>query len=360
MGKIFGPLLTLVLIAGVGFAIYKSVREKAEASATKSVRGLIGSEKEDFFRDPRVISALKKHGLEVTVEKAGSRQIANGFDLKKYDFAFPSGYPAAEKIRQSLGSAKSFDEFYTPMAIASWKAIAELLAAEGYAKDKGGYYSLDFSALFKAMSAGRRWKDLRGNSAYPVNKRILITSTDIRKSNSAAMYLSLASYVANGNGVIQSDSEAARVLPQVEALFLNQGFSEYSSETPFEDYLVMGMGKSPMVMIYEAQFLSRAARADGGISKDMVLMYPEPTVFSKHILVAVTPAGEKLGDLLQKDPDLQKLAVEFGFRTSDPHRFDAFTAAHGFKVPNPIVDVAEPPSFGALEKMIGEIEKKYQ
>ena len=42
-------------------------------------------------------------------------------------------------------------------------------------------------------------------------------------------------------------------------LFLRQGYVENSSEGPFDDYLVQGMGKAPMVMIYEAQYLARAA-----------------------------------------------------------------------------------------------------
>ena len=52
------------------------------------------------------------------------------------------------------------------------------------------------------------------------------------------------------------------------------------------------MGKSPMVMIYESQFIQRAAAADGSITPDMVLMYPDPTIFSKHTFVGLTPAGQ--------------------------------------------------------------------
>ncbi len=83
----------------------------------------------------------------------------------------------------------------------------------------------------------------------------MIVSTDVRKSNSAAMYLALASYVVNGNNVVQNEEDIQRVIPLVEPLFLKQGYSEYSSEGPFEDYLSMGIGKAPLVMIYEAQSL---------------------------------------------------------------------------------------------------------
>src|SRR4030095_6448927 len=109
------------------------------------------------------------------------------------------------------------------------------------------------------VNQDKRWSELTGNTAYAVNKAILINSTDVRRSNSGAMYLALASYVLNGNQVVQSSEQANKLLPQLEALFLKQGFTESSSEAPFEDYLVMGMGKAPLVMIYEAQFISRTA-----------------------------------------------------------------------------------------------------
>ena len=150
-----------------------------------------------------------------------------------------------------------------------------------------------------------RWKDLPGNTTYPVNKSILITSTDVRKSNSAAMYLALASYVANGDNIVENDAEVDPLIDRLSPLFLRQGFVASSTEEPFEDYLVQGMGKSPMVMIYESQFIQRAAAADGSITPDMVLMYPDPTIFSKHTFVGLTPDGIRLGDFLTNDPEMR-------------------------------------------------------
>ena len=58
------------------------------------------------------------------------------------------------------------------------------------------------------------------------------------------MYLALASFVANGSNVVQNGTEIQNVIPLMENLFLKQGYTEYSSEAPFEDYLVMGMGEA--------------------------------------------------------------------------------------------------------------------
>lgn len=359
MRRLLGPLLLVVLVIGVGAGIYFSVNQQLALRQVITVRGLIGSEKEAFFKDPKVITALRKGGLEVKFDKAGSRSIATTPDLSKYDFVFPSGVPAATKLRQDHKSAKAYDEFFTPMAIATWKSIAAILEANGLAKDRGGYYTLDMAAYLQLVADNKRWSDLTNNAAYNVNKSILVTSTDVRQSNSAAMYLALASYVANGNNIIQSDADIQKVLPLVESLFLKQGFTEYSSEVPFDDYLSMGVGKAPMVMIYEAQYIAQAANPNG-INGDMVLMYPEPTIYSKHILVALTPNGQKLGELLLNDPDLQRLAVENGFRNNDVNLFTQVKKDRNLTLPDTLVDVIDPPSYEILEKTIQQIEQKYQ
>jgi hypothetical protein len=359
MKRLLGPVLLVLLLVGVGAAIYFSASEQLALQRVTVVRGLIGSEKEEFFHDPRVVEALRKGGLEVQVEKAGSRTIAIRDDLTTYDFAFPAGIPAAEKMRQAHSSAKLHDVFYTPMAIATWKPIAQILESNGAATDQIGYYTLDIETYLQFVIDDRRWKDLNNSAAYPVNKNILITSTDVRKSNSGAMYLALASYAANGNQVVVNDAQMRTILPLMESLFLKQGYTEYSSEAPFEDYLIMGVGKAPMVMIYEGQFIYQSTQPNG-ITDDMVLMYPEPTIFSKHILVSFSDGGARLGELLLHDPELQKLAIEHGFRNTDTAYFKQFVQEHSLGLPDILVNIIEPPSYEVLERMIQKIEQQYQ
>lgn len=357
MKRILGPVLLAILIIGVAIAIFFSVRGQIAARRVVTVEGLIGSEKEPFFDDPEVVDTLRRGGIEAVVEKAGSRQIATSYDLTQYDFAFPAGVPAAEKMRREQEGSQSYDAFFTPMAVASWKPIAQMLENEGVAQDQGGYYTLDMEKLLALIEQGKRWKDLEGSEAYPVDKRVLVTSTDVRKSNSAAMYLSLASFVANGRDIVQNTSDINNVMPLMEDLFLDQGYVEYSSAVPFENYLIMGMGKSPMVMIYEAQFI--AAAINGQTTPDMVLMYPQPTIFSKHILVSFSEGGEKLGQLLRDDPDLQRLVIKHGFRNDDLAYFQEFVSDHKLAMPASIVNVVEPPSYEVLEEMIQRIERQY-
>ena len=210
--------------------------------------------------------------------------------------------------------------------------------------------------LLDLCRSGTRWTDLRGNGAYPVNKSILVNTTDVRYSNSAAMYLALASFVANGNGIVSDESAAAGLAESLAPLFLRQGYQESSSAGPFNDYLVMGPGKAPLVMIYEAQYLFEASRPDSGLNPQMVLLYPEPTLFTKHILIPFTEPGEKLGTALTEDPELQRLAIEHGFRNHDTKGFRAFVNGHRLAVPETLVNVIEAPSYEILEGMIQRIE----
>jgi hypothetical protein len=357
-------VLAAVLAVGVLAAIVISIRGRAGDAAGQPltvVRGVIGSEKQPFFSDPEVIRVFHSHGLDVKVDTAGSRQIATSFDLSHYDFAFPAGVPAAEKLRRDRKVNTSYSPFYTPMVIASFKPIAQLLVGAGVAKDQGGYYTFDMQAYLNLVAANKRWTDLPNNTTtFPSGQSILITSTDVRTSNSAAMYLAIASYVANGNNIVQDASQGAAVLPKVEPLFLRQGYAESSSEGPFGDYLSIGMGHTPMVMIYEAQFVARAAANDGSISKEMVLMYPLPTVYSKHTLVPLTSTGDRAGKLLLTDPDLQRLAIKYGFRTNDANAFNKFVSAHKVILPPTLFNVIEPPSYEALESMISIIQQHMQ
>ncbi|MCA9957787.1 MAG: hypothetical protein KC443_02055, partial [Anaerolineales bacterium] len=162
------------------------------------------------------------------------------------------------------------------------------------------------------------------------------------------------------NNIIQTMNDAQPYMSFLSDLFLRQGLLASSSQEPFEDYLVQGMGHSPIVMIYEAQFIAQAALDNGTILPEMVLMYPSPTIFTKHILIPFSEGGEKLGQVLETDPELQKLAIEYGLRNSNLAEFRQFTADHNIALPDTIVNVIEPPSYEVLEGIIQAIEQIYQ
>lgn len=370
--RVIGLGLAAILIVGIVLAVLggrlfgSPTAGGTPGSGTQNltqVSGVIGSEKKPLFDDPETVAVFAENGLDVRVVTAGSRQIATSVDLAGVDFVFPSSAPAAEKIKRETKASTVYSPFYSPMAIATFTPIVQVLAAAGIAsQDATGTWHLNMAAYLAAVQAGTRWNELPGAaSTYPSTRSVLISSTDIRQSNSAAMYLSMASYVANGDSVVSTPASQEAIIQQMSALFLEQGFSASSSEAPFEDYLSQGIGSKPMVMVYEAQFLGRQMSEQGksAITKDMVLMYPDPTVFSKHTVVPLTDAGKKVGELMTTDPRLARLAAKYGFRPSDASVFADVLGGNGLTVPPTPVNVIEPPSFETLESMIGEISARY-
>ncbi|MGZ0148401.1 three-helix bundle dimerization domain-containing protein [Kribbella sp. WER1] len=353
----------LVLATVTTVLVVRNGNDAQANSGLITVSGVIGSEKRAYFEDPDVKAALAKHGFEVKVDTAGSREIATTVDLGKYDFAFPSSSTAAERILQPTSgrpavSGKKYAVFSSPMAIATFQPIVDLLSASGIARKVNGTWYFDVRKYVDLAKANWRWTNIRGNTTYPVNKRILITTTDPRTSNSAAMFLSIVTYVANHNSVVQSAADEQKVLPLVAPLFVNQGYTDNSSEGPFDDYLSLGMGKSPMVNIYEAQFVEAAV--EHKLKPGMVLMYPSPTVQSKHTLVSLNANGEKLGGLLSTDPDLQRLAARHGFRTADESQFANVVNQRNIPVAKDVIDVADTPTYDTLEQLLDAVSKSYR
>ncbi|MFD9698831.1 hypothetical protein [Lentzea sp. NPDC059081] len=356
MKRTLGIGLAVVLLVGVVTAIV--LGQGDDRPPLQTVRGVIGSEKLAFFADQRVKDVFARHGLAVEVDPAGSRQIATAVDLDRYDFAFPSSAPAAEKIQRDRKAARTYAPFSSPMVVATFDPIVDLLTKAGVVKSGPGYPTFDVQAYLDLAAKGTRWDQLPGNTAYPARKNLLVTTTDPRDSNSAAMYLAITSFVANG-GVVSSQDAEAKVLPSVSKLFLDQGYTQSSSEGPFEDYLSAGMGKTPLVLAYEAQYVDRVVRGDSTIQPGMKLLYPAPTVLSKHTLVPLRENGDRVGQLLSTDAELGKLAATFGFRTADPKHFNDIVKEKNLTVPQTIVDVVEPPAHETLERMLEAIAKQY-
>src|SRR5262249_39400139 len=185
-----------------------------------TVRVVSGSEKLNLLHDERLTKLLEKRGITLEVQRAGSREIANLSDLRTYDVAFPAGQPAAEKIRASIGVKRTATAFSTPMVVASWKQIADVLTAAGIVRAEGGVnWITDMSRLLELMASGKRWRDLPANTSFSVGKSILISTTNVSTSNSAAQFLALASYLFNNAEVVTTYQQGEIAARKVAPLF---------------------------------------------------------------------------------------------------------------------------------------------
>jgi hypothetical protein len=345
------------------------------------VRGVVGSEKLAFFRNDRVEARFEDLGLSVDVRGAGSRQIATSVNLDEYDFAFPSSGPAAERLQRRVNARESdvSRPFASPMVIASFESIAEILATVDdpvtphddrvTREHDDGTWTFDVAAFMALAAQDRRWDELNQDQ-YPVHKDILVTTTDPRDSNAGGMYLGMVSHVANGDRVVRSPEQEQAVLPEVTDLFLEVGQLLPTSDPAFDNYLSQGIGNTPLLFTYESQVLEQVVGDDGRIvldtedpNRDMVMMYPSPTVLSDHTLVPLNDRGTEVGRLLAEDGELQRLAALHGFRTADPERFrQVAEECIGERMPvrAEVVDVVPLPAFETLERLIGAIDRAYR
>lgn len=340
--------VVLIIVAAVVVTQYRGGAAGGCASAVP-VRGVIGSEKEPFFDDDRVTARLECLGYAVEVDSRGSREMLDSLARgdNGYAFAFPSSTPTAEKIMRTLDVGERMPLFSTPMAVATFRPIVAVLTRAGVVKKASdGTDVLDIAALLDLARRGITWDQLKGNVEYPARKTVLLSTTDPQDSSSAIMYLSIASQVANGGAIVTTPAQTEKVLPDLCRLVFDQGDKPETSQVLFDNYVVDGMGRTPMALVYEAQYDTTAPAP--ALGADNVLIYPRPTVYSRHTLIPFSPEGRGVGQALRDDPELVRLAQEHGFR---PEKAAGQQAA---KRARP-VDVVESPSFEVLETMLSAL-----
>jgi hypothetical protein len=345
--RIIAFAVSVALTAVVVVAVVGNPLRSAECSSSgplTAVRGIIGSEKKAFFDDERVRAAFACAGLAVTVESAGSREMPARLNTAPYDFAFPSSSPTAEKIMRDRKIAERYAPFSSPMAVATFTPIVAVLTRVGIVRGASdGTQVVDIAKLIEFVRKGTRWDQLPGNVEYPARKAVLISTTHPKDSNSAIMYLAIASHVANDSAVVTTADAVQRVLPDLCRLIVGQGYKSETTQVLFNSYLVDGMGRTPMALIYEAEFVATVSKPN--LTPDRVLLYPSPTVYSRHTVVPLDDAGHRVGKALRDDLTLARLAAEHGFRPERP-------TDRPVSYSRPPIDVVEPPSFEVLESMI--------
>lgn len=372
MNKPIKVALTLALLAAFGAALVFALRgqqaevgrakEAAERAAVTPLTGLIALDVEPYFKDERVQRILADQRLPVAVTRVGSRDMAGKVQAGATpDFFFSSGVVAANQV---VDAARKINlpvtqsaPFFTPLVIASWTPIAQVLATNGVAKPLSDrIYGIDMARLTALMLARKRWKDLQGAAAYDVSRSVLVSTTDVRRSNSAAMYLALTSQAVQGD-IVTDRATAQKVALQVAELFKRQGYQENYVDGNFDDYVSIGIGKTPMAFLYENQMV-RFALSKNGIKSDMVLMYPQPTIVNKVVFVATNARAKALADLLGSHPALQRIGVEYGFRIADSGAFMQAVKPTGLAVEERLTQVVDPPSFEIMAEMIDVVTKE--
>src|SRR5262249_14509310 len=318
MKKFAGLLLLLAVILVV--AIIRRGRQGAtgggggggvggDRAAPASLKGYIGGEKTNLLKDPDVVKILQeKYGLTVTSDRRGSLDMVEDPKAAQQDFLWPSSEVALAFYKESRKPLAAYEILLnSPIILYSWATVTDALIRQGVVQKIGGaYYVVDFPKLIKLVNEGTQWKDIGLPQLYG---RINIYSTDPSLSNSGNMFAGLLANVLN-SGQVVTDATLGHVLQTEKRFFDSQGFMEQSSDVIFRQFLNKGMGDKAIIVGYEAQLLEFSVEQGQNLSqrKEQVrMLYPRPTVWSSHPLLAINENGKRLIVALQ-DPDIQRIA----------------------------------------------------
>ena len=328
-------LVILVLVV-IGAFVFNSI-QKRNVPATV-VKGFVGGEKINFLESEEVRKILlEDYKIKVDISKAGSLDMVRA-DHTDVDFLFPSSQTALELYLDTIGPTYKDDIiFNTPIVLYSHKMVADALVKMNLATFTNDVYQVNMQDLVAAMLKDTSWADIGLPELFG---QVTVDTTDPSKSNSGNMFSGLVANMLNESKVV-SEQDAARILPDLLHIFNKLGYMETSSSDLFSQFLKTGVGAKPIVAGYENQLLEFSKmepEAWERVKSDIVILYPRPTVWSTHILIALNQNGELLMDAL-KDSRLQKIAwEENGFRT-DVSSTNAETVT--FDVPGVIANITQ-------------------
>jgi hypothetical protein len=288
-----------------------------------TVMGYVGGEKLGFLDDAEVKDILRdRYGLVLDARRAGSIEMVTDSAIidQRPSFLWPSTQIALDLARES-GLAVVADSivFNSPIVLFSWSSVAEALEARGLARalsPERAAWAVDMRALLDLVDEERGWSDL---GLANLNGTVMLYAADPVRSSSGNHFAALAFSLLDDPG--QGTAGTRTAMAKVARLQARMGYAEHSSQDLFEQYLRMGVGAKPIIAGYESQLIEFAAaqpdawRQLEGRKQRPVVLYPEPTVYSSHVLLALDANGRRLLEAL-RDPDLQALAWQrHGFRS---------------------------------------------
>lgn len=325
----FRPFGVALIVAACLVASGAALIVFRDAPSVVTVKGIMAS-KQDFFNDEEVQRLLLQHNFRVEVTARGSREVAmevTGENAGDYDFAFPSGQPAADLIKNYRSAHGQYQNatslFSSPMVLATYREYAEVLVHQGVAArlegSNGLYYTLDTAKFIDLGEQGKTWNQIQtGDLIIPNGNRVLAHTSGVCRSNSGATYLGLIAFVEN-NRETPRPADIDRLAQRLQPLIAATGMPEADL---FETYRTPeGKSQGPIVVVYEHQFLAyQLAHRErtGKPDDDRVLLYPREEFQTDPEFIALKQGpADQLAQLLNTDPELRTRMMQLGFRLHD-------------------------------------------
>jgi hypothetical protein len=356
--KLIGfSILGAIVLLGLAWKFF--LGDALGPSAPVKLKGLVGSEKLGFLEDEGVQKILKnRYGLVLDYNKAGSIEMIRE-DPAKYDFFFPSSQVALE-LYKSLGKplVKDATIFNSPIVLYSWDIVAEALEKSGILRRQEGiFYVTDMGRLITLVLDRAKWSDIGLPSLYG---SVAVIPTDPLKSNSGNQFAGLLASILN-RGELVDEQTLAGSLPRVKKFFGRVGYMEHSTGVLFEQFLRTGIGAHPIIVGYENQLIEFGLQNKDtweAVKAKLRILYPVPTVWSSHIIIATNAKAAGLIKALE-DREIQKIAwTQHGFRTGLVGVRNDPKVLNWVGIPERIEQVIPMPSPAVMERIIAELQSR--
>lgn len=350
--KIAGLMLLVVLMAVIGGIYFVT----GNAPQIVNVDGYVGGEKIELLEDEEIRSVFEeKYGLNVDYSRAGSLDMMTA-DLSGRDYLFPSSSIALEYYEDLHGSpVQSEIVLNTPIVLYTHQIVLDAFENQGLITTDGDVHYIDMAGLLELIQNGTQWSDIGLSELYG---RVSVDTTDPSRSNSGNMFAALVANVLNG-GQTLTEADLDTILPELQDIFGKLGYMETSSSDLFSQFLRMGVGAEPLIAGYESQLIEYAALYPDEydrIRDDVVMLYPTPTVWSAHVMIALDENGQILLDAMQ-DEEVQDLAwKKHGFRTGNYGDIADSESIPADGVAASITQVAQVPSYDVMKVLIEQLE----
>jgi len=337
--KIIGPIIFVVIALIIWWLI---------GPKPIKINAFVGGEKIGFINDPLIINILEeKYNIVVDAVKAGSIEMVTTLNVDGKDVLWPSNPIALEIWKNSNRPFLSDDSiFLSPIVLYSYDIVTKALIQEQIVEKRSDfYYVVNFRKMIEYIIGQKSWEDIQLPELYG---KITIFSTDPTKSNSGNMFAGLMANILNHGNVVTMET-VDNILPEMKKYFERCGYMEDSSGDIFNNFISTGVGAKPIIVGYENQLSEYIIENEKFINNKIRILYPVPTIWSTHPMIALKKNGKILIEAL-KDKKIMKIAWEkHGFRSS--HEI----SQRRIKVPE-IEYVVQMPNAAVMNKIIDELK----
>ncbi len=324
--------LVMVIVVCVAAAVLwrRSSDTPATAAQATTVTCVGGSEKSELMADDEIKRILREnYRLEVAFQPLGSYdQVQLSTDeikARKLDCLWPSSASAQSVFEAQHAGAfadyRAENLLQSPEVIYAGPRGTDALVRKDIVQRRGDrYFLVDMKGLLLNHVVKRgTWEAL---GAADLRGPVTVASTDPAKSNSGFTLAQLElNIIATADGFsAPSLAQARPALPTVRALHDAQGLQSRSSDSGFREWLTQGGEfKAPLYAGYENQIIQQVVQSgdnSASLLRNVRVLYPDPTIYSDHPVLALDPAAGRLIDAL-KDPKIQTIAWQrYGFRSA--------------------------------------------